>query len=94
MFSREKTEGGYDIQFGRQILAPRLLLWNEPMTHPFCWGFETGTTTLRDIMEVFPNLPFRHLALKQGSFVSFPSEKLAFQFGIDGTLLSIAWKSN
>lgn len=93
MFSREKTEGGYDIQFGRKIDAPRVLLWNEPMNHPFCWGFETGITTMNQVMAAFSELPLRQLTLKQGSFVSFPTEKLAFQFGPNGTLSSIAWRS-
>jgi len=63
------------------------------LSHPFCWGFETGKTTLDDVMAAFPDLPYRQLTLEQGSFVSFPTEKLAFQFGQDGTLSSIAWKS-
>lgn len=93
MFSQEKIEGGFDIQFGRKILAPRVLMWNEPLDHTFCWGFETNLTTRNEVMTAFSGLPFRQLALQQGSFVSFPTEKLAFQFGPDNTLSSISWKS-
>jgi len=93
MFSREKTEGGYDIQFGRKVDAPCVLLWNEPINHPFCWGFETGVTTMNQVMAAFTDLPFRQLSLKQGAFVSYPRDKMAFQFDPSGTLTSIAWRS-
>ena len=93
MFSREKTEDGYDIQFGRKMGTKRVLIWNEPFDNPFCWGFETNVTTLSEVMSAFAGLPFRQLTLKQGSFVSFPIEKLALQFGPDKTLSSISWKS-
>lgn len=93
MFSLDKTDGGYDIQLGRSIHSTRILIWTEPMTAPFCWGFETGVTSRDEVFDAFADLPFRHLALQQGSFVSFPSERLTFQFGPDGTLSFIAWKS-
>lgn len=93
VFSREKTDDGWDIQFGRGVLAPRILTWSAPFNTPFCWDFQAGTTTLDEVLAAFEGSAFRQLTLEQGSFIGFPVEKLAFQFGPNGTLTSISWKS-